>query len=414
MARDDRKADADGHGTNVAGIVVGVAPSTKIISLDVFGTKGAASSDILKGVDWVIAHQSEYNIRSMNLSVGNSEHYRSECNESVLREPFANAAAVGVVPVVAAGNAGYVTGQYLSGVAWPACTPGAIRVGAVYDSSFGKFTVSRKTGPFWFQRQLDCENETAPDVIACFSQGGPLLSIWAPGSAITAAGITQSGTSQAAPHVAGAIATLAGAYPEATAQQTASALGESDVLLIDPREDASAGYLAVPRLDLAAALDSLGSSMGGASSGLLAGDEDNFGYGDETIPNVFYDFAEPEDLGVFDRELVSGDAVDSWTHDFRDRIPAGFAAASVQISVREIFSDFTASTIEVDGVSFSFVDGTPSSTGPAVTRTFVLSGSNAALANDGVINVTFNENGDDIALDWSRLTITSASGAVIN
>ncbi len=47
--------DVDGHGTNVSGIVVGVAPDTKILGLDVFSTDGSAYySDILSALDWVI------------------------------------------------------------------------------------------------------------------------------------------------------------------------------------------------------------------------------------------------------------------------------------------------------------------------------------------------------------------------
>lgn len=263
IAPDDRKRDAGGHGTNVAGIVLGMAPSTKIVALDVIGKSGTASSpDILAAVNWVISHQEEYRISAMNLSLGDGEHHTQECIDSELTAAFAEAATVGVFPVASTGNSAYVNGAYQSGVGWPACTPGTIRVGAVYDSNIGSYTT-----PGGRKNPNHCtDGSTAADEITCFSQGGSLVSVLAPGAKITAAGLEMSGTSQAAPHVAGAVAVFRSAFPEATNGQLSYALGHGGPGLIDGREGTiddppPGGFLIFNRLDLLGGLDALRALM---------------------------------------------------------------------------------------------------------------------------------------------------------
>lgn len=141
-----------------------------------------------------------------------------------------------------------------------------------------------------------------------------------------------------------------------------------------------------------------------------AGDNDNFGYGLGTGPPpcLFYDNSEPEDLGVFDRELNPGDEVDVWEHAFK---VLGEPSA-VRLQAWEIFSDAEQSTIDLDGHTFNFAsapfavcDAYPES---GFRRVFVLSGPDASIAADGSITVTFSENGDDISLDKSRLVVKFA------
>lgn len=245
FASDDGSVDDNGHGTNVAGIALGVAPATKILALDVFEGSGAYDSDVVAAIEWAVSNRSAYNIRALNLSLGNLEHNTSECTWSSYSGPFEVARAAGIVPVVAAGNYAYVEGEYEDGVSAPACASGALSVGAVYDSSMG----SRGWGASSYQ----CgDASTAADKITCFSQSGPLLSLLAPGAEITAAGITESGTSQATPHVAGAVAVLGAVKPQASSYKVQQSLASTGPTIFDSRS----GILR-HRLDLAAAVADL-------------------------------------------------------------------------------------------------------------------------------------------------------------
>jgi subtilisin family serine protease len=90
------------------------------------------------------------------------------------------------------------------------------------------------------------------DQITCFSLSGPNLSLRAPGALITAADVSLGGTSQATPHVAGAIADLASACPRATVDQIEKALTTSGPTIRDSRNGVSRH-----RLDVLAAGQSL-------------------------------------------------------------------------------------------------------------------------------------------------------------
>ncbi len=243
FAPDDASLDDNGHGTNVAGIVLGVAPGAKVAALDVFQGAGASDSNILAAINWAISNKTTYNIVALNMSLGVSgTYYNTACSSgNPYTTAFANARAVGIVPVVASGNNGKSTG-----ITAPACTPGAVSVGAVYDSNMGSLG--------WGNPLLCRDTTTAADKIVCFSNSGNLLTLLAPGSQITAAGITQSGTSQATPHVAGAIAVLraSNAAPTDTVQQTVDRLTSTGKPITDSRNG-----LTRPRLDLLKAVQTL-------------------------------------------------------------------------------------------------------------------------------------------------------------
>ena len=235
--------DFDGHGTNVSGVVAKTAPEAHLDVYGVFQTDGFAfDDDILAALNDVAQTGPARNVRAVNLSLGDQSFHTTECTASPYSAAFSSLRAVGILPVVAAGNAAVDGANFDPGVASPACATGAIRVGAVYpEDSASDF--------FW----AGCADASPrADQIACFSQGGPLVSLLAPGVDITAAGITESGTSQASPHVAGAIADLVTANPSATAGQVAQALTSTGPSVTDTRDNR-----VVHRLDIAAAADAV-------------------------------------------------------------------------------------------------------------------------------------------------------------
>jgi hypothetical protein len=245
IAPDDGSRDDNGHGSNVAGIVVGIAPGTKIAALDVFNGTSASSSDIISAINWSIANQSAYNIVAMNMSLGSGVYASCSTGSNPFKTPIANAKSAGIHSVASSGNDGSSTG-----ISIPACTPQAISVGAVYDSNIGAMSYS-----------MCSDATTAADKIACFSNSASILSVLAPGAWITAAGATYAGTSQASPHVSGALAVLRSAYPLESLDTISARLTTRGVSVTDSRNG-----LVKPRIDMLAALGAVNNAFSAAVS----------------------------------------------------------------------------------------------------------------------------------------------------
>jgi hypothetical protein len=231
------------HGTNVASIAVQVAAGAHLLSMDVADAADTIKdSDAISALSWIAAHRTEYNVRVANLSFGRDDYSTTTCTPP--RNPYLSAfstlRALGVLPVVAAGNKATVGGVFRSGLSQPACTAGAVSVGAVHDAVGGPFVNPTCTDP-----------TAVPDQPTCFSQSAPILTLLAPGDAITGGGMTLSGTSQATPHVSGAIALLSGFEPGATIATLQTTLTASGTPVLDSRNGVT-----TPRINLPAALTS--------------------------------------------------------------------------------------------------------------------------------------------------------------
>ena len=139
----------------------------------------------------------------------------------------------GVASAVATGNNGWA-----NKISSPACAPTAVKVGAVYDGDYGRMGWSGCT-----------DATTAADKVTCFSNSASFVDLLAPGALITAGGYTMGGTSQATPHVAGALAVMAAAYPRESPEEWTQRLMDTGVTLTDHRNGR-----AFPRIDVEAAV----------------------------------------------------------------------------------------------------------------------------------------------------------------
>jgi subtilisin family serine protease len=228
-APNDFSLDDNGHGTNVSAIAATVAGDADLVVADVFNGATAFFADVATAINWAIAIQPSFNVVAMNLSLGDTTINPATCPGHFLAGPLGVALAAGIQPVIAAGNFAFRFGSFVDGVAGPACVPGVVSVGAVYDANVG--------GLIWNpESAFQCTDFTsAADQVTCLSQTAPILSLLAPGALVTAGGLTLGGTSQAAPHVAGGWAVMREAFPGASDAQILAALQTGGDPVTDPR-----------------------------------------------------------------------------------------------------------------------------------------------------------------------------------
>jgi uncharacterized repeat protein (TIGR01451 family) len=224
------------HGTNTSGVVAEVAQAANLAMIDVFNGGSASSADILSAINWAIANRATYNIVAASMSLGDGGSYTAATCPTDFNTASSNAGAAGITLVAASGNNGFSTG-----ISFPGCTTGFLSVGAVYDTA-----ISGSLG--WGSPSNCTDINPVVDQVTCFSNVGANLTLLAPGVNVTAAGITESGTSQATPHVAGSVAVLRGKYPRESLSQTQTRLASTGTI------DSRSGF-SVPRIDLLRALD---------------------------------------------------------------------------------------------------------------------------------------------------------------
>lgn len=217
-----------GHGTAVTGVIVageappessipgvatGVAPGSQWIAARIFDSAGNSSDAvIISGLQWALDPDGDPSTDDaadiVNCSWG--LNVQDQC-ETVYQTAIRALKSAGIAVVAAAGNSGPATASES-----PANYPETIAVGATDE--FDKITGFSARGP------SACDNGIYPDVVA-------------PGLFITTTDITEppfppayvttSGTSFSTSHVAGVMALLMQAFPEATVSEIEIAIKNS-------------------------------------------------------------------------------------------------------------------------------------------------------------------------------------------
>jgi subtilisin family serine protease len=220
--------DVHGHGTEVASIVVAMAPDVRILAARVFSDGGRSTTSAVHRVfEWVLDPDGNPRTNDApNVVNGSWDDGGPGRCQTEFAGDIAALRAAGVVPVFAAGNSGPGAGSGAS----PATVPGAVSVGSV--SSAGVVSVFSGRGP------SPCGNASFPTVAA----DGDSLALTTPSGTADV-----SGTSFAAPQVTGALALLAAMFPGATPDALVAALvhGAHDVGTPGTDADTGAGVLDV-------------------------------------------------------------------------------------------------------------------------------------------------------------------------
>lgn len=205
------------HGTYIAGIAAGhgsdfsgVAKGAQIITVQIYSefdndnNCGAAStpcvlsymSDQMRALEWIYKNRSNYDISSVNMSLGSGRYIRNCDDDNPLKSAIDNLRSSYIATVLPSGNHGYT-----NALSQPACISTAISVGST----------------------------TKSDHLSSFSNIASFLDLLAPGSSIKSSipggdfG-TASGTSGAAAHVAGSWAVVRQANPAANVAEVLNKL----------------------------------------------------------------------------------------------------------------------------------------------------------------------------------------------
>jgi len=210
--------DCNGHGTHVAGTVggtvYGVAKQVRLYAVRVLSCSGSGSnSGVIAGVDWVTANHVKPAVANMSLGGGAS---------TALDDAVKNSIAAGVSYAVAAGNGNRGGRQDDACKYSPARVPEAITISATNSS----------------------------DTKASWANYGNCVDFFAPGVSITSAWHTSttaintiSGTSMAAPHVAGVAALYLQSNPGASPLAVRNALYDNTTKSIVTSSSTSNNHL---------------------------------------------------------------------------------------------------------------------------------------------------------------------------
>ncbi|MDP9245220.1 MAG: S8 family serine peptidase, partial [Chloroflexota bacterium] len=203
--------DDNGHGTHVAGVIAananngpgiaGVAFGVRILPVKALDCTGAGLlSDVASGVIWATDHGA----RIINISLG------SNAGQATLQDAIRYAVARNVLVVAAAGNCGVVSTRCgsLNEPQFPGAFPEVLAVAAT-DQADGHAAFSNVNGYVDISAPGVRIWSTTPTYPTTLSRANPSTTVYA----------AFSGTSQAAPLVAGIAALLLSSQPSLTGQQ---------------------------------------------------------------------------------------------------------------------------------------------------------------------------------------------------
>ena len=200
-----KNTDCAGHGTHVAGTlgasdnagdVVGIAPGVPLTGVKVLDCNGSGTtSAVIKGIDWVTANAIRPAVATMSISGTVSQ---------VMDEAVKRSVASNIFFAIAAGNSGA-----------NACNFSPARAGFNSDGTSNGIVTTAAIN--------------ASELEPTWSNYGDCVDVWAPGNNVLSTQLgggtaTRSGTSMAAPHVAGAAALYLSRNVSATPAQTEQAL----------------------------------------------------------------------------------------------------------------------------------------------------------------------------------------------
>ena len=227
--------DAHGHGTHVAGTVgaidngsgvVGVAPGVRVWAVKILNDNGEGLlSWYVCGLDWIAAQRDPTDpslprFESVNMSVaksGRDDHACGTVNKDVLHKSICRLVDSGVTVVAAAANDSANASTRI-----PASYDEVITVSALADTD-------GKPGGLGGNRCFSWGSYDSDDTFANFSNYGADVDLIAPGKCIWSTLRNgsygyMSGTSMAAPHVAGAVALLRAGRPYLSPKEVKEAL----------------------------------------------------------------------------------------------------------------------------------------------------------------------------------------------
>ncbi len=334
------------HGTHVAGIALGgfdnkenpqgsgVAHEAGLISIQVFTEFSdpwvcgkdttpcimSFPSNQIAALGYIrtLVQEGDLKVAAVNMSLGGKRRERA-CNNDPRGAIVQELRNLGVATVIASGN-----DAFHDAVSEPACIPEAITVAASKSNDAGL-----NTG---------------------FSNASDLVDFVAPGTGITSS-LTQgfgmsSGTSMAAPHVAGAFALLRSHVPSATVIQIETALQATSKRVVDPRTDLEFHFP-----DVGKAANKLE---------MLAGNSERIEKKDAEVKNALKDIiGSPRIMVVIEEEgIMHGDAqIQTAKEQIRNKFgPVGFHQVTNNLFILERRQGFD--LVELGYVAAQFGENT--------------------------------------------------------